>query len=101
MTFTIDLENYPDYMIPYIRPIIVFKTEDAYLNNLDNYDFYYDLQYTFEKVETEASKFKYVLKAEVQGWFGLEVNNDLPLFVKLLVYIDNPKKKYEIRTNKV
>ena len=84
----------PDWVIPMIKVIPKFYTDDIYNDNWNNLDFEYDFNYFWEKVDN----INYKLYIQLSG--GLtngEYGPAIPLYVDLSLWIINIQYKNSVQ----
>jgi len=99
--FEKDLEGYPEWVLPYLKVVPIFYTEDYYLEEFTSDDFnknyYYSaFDYVFEKVDDNH----YKLKGYVESWLRATGYYAVPMYVDVKLYITNKRAFYEIQTKK-
>lgn len=95
----IELGEITDGILPFIRVIPVYKTEDAWESYVDTNvfksDSYFGFRYTFQK-----SQNVYYLKVYFYGYFYDENNDELPIQGKIIITFPNEARYNEVFTRK-
>jgi len=104
-TFTVQLNNFPERLIHFIKVLPVFKTESAWEEEWDNYNIALEEDYPFQFIISQISpidsqKTDYLLTGKVEAEMLDDDDNNVPLFFKLFVILTNEASYNEIRFHK-